>query len=64
MLTTRTYYRVLPQFRKHYAPYDGELYKELESPDSLGYAFIDLMGRRQAIPVNHFERIDETDTPR
>jgi hypothetical protein len=52
-------YRVLPQFRKHYAPYDGELYKELEPPNDIGYAFIDLMGRRRSIAVNNFERIEE-----
>ena len=54
----RVFYRIQPQWRKHYAPWDGELYEELEGPDATGYAFVQVGNRRQAIPVSRFERVE------
>jgi hypothetical protein len=52
------YYRIRARFRKHFAPYDGELYFELEPPNEIGYAFIQLGRRRQAIDTTAFERVE------
>ena len=37
------HYRVLPNQRRKFAPYDGSLYLELTPPDAIGYAFIRAM---------------------
>jgi hypothetical protein len=52
------HYRVLPRFRKHFPPYDGELYPELSPPNDIAYAFINFNSRRQSIDTTKFERVE------
>ncbi len=46
------YARVEPSFRP------GIRYPELEPPDAIGYAFVELHGRRRAIDTRHFDRLE------
>ena len=55
-----TYYELNPAFsRVEPAFRTGIRYRELEPPDTIGYAFIDLDGRRRAIDTRHFHRHSE-----
>ncbi len=38
----------------------GERYPELQPPDAIGYAFVDLHGRRRAIDTRHFKRSEDS----
>jgi hypothetical protein len=53
------YYRVLPEQRRRFAPYDGELYREVGRGVIPEYVLIENAGRPQRIPLSAFERVEQ-----
>ncbi len=53
------FYRVLPRKRRRFAPYDGEPYQFVGEGKIPEYMLLEVNGRKQRVPRDHFERLEE-----
>jgi hypothetical protein len=51
-------YRVLPRFRRRFAPFDGESYPEVGPGETPEYVLVTVGQRVQRIPRSNFERVE------
>ena len=53
------YYQLKPEWARSEPAFRlGERYAQLTPPDAIGYAFVELDGRRRAIDTRHFSRVE------
>ena len=57
-------YRVRPGERRGFAPYTGESYAYAGDGEIPEYMLLEVNGRKQRVPREHFERVDAPDHQR
>jgi hypothetical protein len=58
-----TLYRVRPGLRRRFAPYTGDLYAYAGEGEIPEYILLEVNGRKQRVPREHFERVEATHEP-